>query len=209
MGARERTTPDRPLIRSDRGERNAPARQPDAPRAEPRIRSDDTSARPGTAPGLRQGSREAGPQEIRRAPERGRNLPAYLGGDAAQQPAERRAVPRGEYGRPATESAPAPRADRPGLRQGYGEASPGVRQGSGDTRAPGGSDRRQPVADRPSDPSPSRPSPPSSAQPSQPARPERSGPPSSAAPPSGGRGRPAGGDAPSRGTAVRRPGGGD
>lgn len=133
-GARERATPDRPLIRSDRGERNVrtgdPTRQSDAPRTDPRIRSYDPSARPG-----------ATPPEIRRVPEVGRDLPAYRSGGAAHEPSERRATPRGEYGGPARESSPAPRADRPS----YG--------------APGAHERRQPVAERPAPPSaqPARP----------------------------------------------------
>jgi hypothetical protein len=64
-------------------------------------------------------------------------------------------------------------------------------------RGDGGYDRRARSVDRPA-PAPA----PSSATPS---RPERSGPPPAAAPPASSRSR---GDAPSRGTAVRRPGGG-
>ncbi len=153
---RERTWPDRPVIRSERdraGSRNvsgahvdggirpaAPAWQTETPRVEPRFRGYEPVQRP-----------------------RG-------------EPSDRRTVPREEYGRPRGESAP--RIDRPA----YG--NPGI--------------------ERP--PAPERSGP--SAQPRPGDAGQRATPPS-AAPQSGSRTRPGGGDTPSRDRAVRRPGGGD
>jgi len=164
---RERATPDRPLIRSDRSERTARPAQPAAayaaPRRDPRVRDNDSSpSRDGYPAGA---SRTPGAFE-RRQP-------------AGEPPANRN---------PDAVERRSPSADRPS----YARPTLG--------------ERRQPSAERSAPPAP----------PSQPSRPERaaprsapppSAPPPSAAPPSGGRGRPAG-DAPSRGTAVRRPGGG-
>jgi hypothetical protein len=181
---RERTLPDRPLVRSERSEAGVrstqPAREYNAPRVEPRNRNDAPETRPGAASPYNRG--------------------------------ERRATPRSEYGQFAAEAPSTPGMDRSNNRPSsvdrpsYG--APGVydrRPTSADRPAygaPDGAVRRQPSAGR------SAPS----AQPPQSGRPERSvpsrsGPPPSAAPPAGGRGRP-GGDAPARGTAVRRPGGG-
>jgi hypothetical protein len=171
----ERTVPDRPLIRSDRESRS------------PQVRTVEPSVQPGTAPA-----------DIRRTPEAtrerspygrttegyGRTTEGYGRTDGSRvQPGyeapDRRAVPRPEYGRPATGSSP------------YGADRPA-------NRAPG-YERRQPSAERPSQPA---------AQPSPAPGPGRTAPARSAPPPSGGRARPSGGDNSSRGTAVRRPGGG-
>ena len=167
IAGRERTVPDRPAIRSDRESRS------------PQFRNVAPSTQPATAPA-----------EIRRAPDATRERSPYGRSNGSGRtddsrvapgydPADRRAVPRPEYGRPASGSSP-DGADRPAYR------------------VPGGYERRQPAAERPNAPS---------AQPAPGPGPDRTGPSRAAPPPSGGRGRPSGGDNSSRGTAVRRPGG--
>jgi hypothetical protein len=166
FSARERTTPDRPLVPSPRGERNTRPAQAAVeygiPREDRRSRSSEPSAR-----------RDGYPVELIRTPSAyERRQPSADRSSATPRAIERRQPP----------------ADPPS----YG-------------RPPAG-ERRQPSAER------SAPSGPPAAMPAPPSRhertaPTRSAPPPSAAPPSGEGGR-SRGDAPSRGTAVRRPGGG-
>jgi hypothetical protein len=155
---RERTTPDRPLIRSQQRERGLRATPPSPNYNEP------SRARP-----IAPGSRRDG------------------GLDASPYAPERRAMPRGEYGRPGG-SQPDARVDRPSSGGSFERRPPtSARPSYG---PPGAIERRAPGGDR---------------QPAPSARPDRSGRPPAANQPSGGRPR---GDAPSRGAAVRRPGGG-
>ena len=204
----QRATPSRPMVRSEqeRSIRNDTDRQSAAPaeRAAPqlndRYRSLDGS-RSGTPSRAPIGADRATRPDDRSGattPDR-RVEPAtpYRRVDPASP--YRRIEPATPYQRveprirerPDTSAAPESRAERRAPDRAPQDRSPDGGSGSYGRRAP--SDR--PAHSTPSSGSPS----------TVPARPDRSGPPSSAAPPPSSRSR---GEAPSRGTAVRRPGGG-
>jgi len=180
-GAVERATPGRPVVRS---ERESSARRADAPSPTP-LRADRAVPRPDD-------------RYSRTTPSR----PDDRSGAATPY---QRAEPGGRE-RPDTSVRPEPRAERR-----MPDRTP---QAGSPDRGYGSYGRRAPLPDRPTPSTPSAGSPstaPSgpdrSGQPASaaPSRPGRSGPPAAAAQPPSSRSR---GEAPSRGTAVRRPGGG-